>query len=74
MSCEFGMQDRENNMISREYIAAELYTKYCESVGGKAFNGDDLPLAEEFFSDDTKTKQSNAWLETADRAIQLIAG
>jgi hypothetical protein len=59
-------------MINREYIASELYRVYCEAVGGKAFNGDPLPDWETFYADETKKKQSNAWLAAADRAIQLL--
>ena len=43
-------------------IAKQLYTTYCEAVGGKAFNGDPLPDWETFSSDETKKKQSNAWI------------
>lgn len=59
-------------MISREYIASELYRVYCLSVGGKAFNGDPLPEWEEFSQDPSKAKQSNAWLAAADRAMELL--
>lgn len=48
-----------------EKIAHRMYTTYCKAVGGKAFNGDNLPTAEEFFSDSTKEKQANAWREVA---------
>lgn len=60
-------------MINREYIAHELYRAYCEAVGGKAFNGDPLPSAEEFFADPTKEKQANAWLAAADQAIMQLS-
>jgi len=52
-----------------EKIAGELYETYCLAVGGVAFNGDALPTWEEFGSDSTKTKQSNAW-----RAVAKISG
>jgi hypothetical protein len=61
-----------NFMVNKEYIAQELYTTYCASVGGVAFNGDPLPTAQEFFSDPTKKKQSDAWLATAQRAMDLL--
>ena len=59
-------------MINREIVAKDLYETYCEAVGGVAFNGDPLPSWEEFSQDPNKTKQSNAWLVTADRAIALL--
>jgi len=59
-------------MINRNIVAEELYTAYCKAVGGVAFNGDPLPSWAEFSADPSKTKQSNAWLEAADRAMQLL--
>lgn len=59
-------------MEKREYIAREMYDAYCAAVGGKAFNGDDLPKANEFFMDETKQKQANAWRIAADKAIELL--
>lgn len=50
---------------SVQECAEKMYDGYCEAVGGKAFNGDPLPPAVEFFADPTKTKQSNAWLAAA---------
>lgn len=60
-------------MINKETLAAELYTKYCEAVGGKNFQGDPLPSAEEFFADETKKKQADAWIEIAKRAMEILA-
>lgn len=59
-------------MIDRITLAHRMYTLYCKEVGGKAFNGDTLPSAEEFFADETKNKQSNAWLEVADDVLRLF--
>ena len=59
-------------MINRNIVANELYTAYCAAVGGVAFNGDLLPNWDTFVADLTKTKQSEAWLATADRAMQLL--
>lgn len=59
-------------MINAEQVANELYTTYCQSVGGKAFNGDDLPAWDAFRADPSKQKQSDAWVATAERAIQLL--
>jgi hypothetical protein len=59
-------------MQSRDSVAEALYTTYCEAVGGVAFNGDPLPAWKEFVADSKKQKQAQAWLSTADRAIQLL--
>lgn len=59
-------------MINEEQIAGELYESYCRAVGGKAFNGDPLPDWTTFRSDPSKQKQSDAWVETARRAMQLL--
>jgi len=53
-------------------LAKIMYDKYCEEVGGKAFNGDPLPGSEEFFADQNKTKQANAWIATAKTAIDWV--
>lgn len=53
-------------MISKfEELAYLLYDEYCAAVGGKAFNGDKLPSSNEFFTDESKMKQANAWREVA---------
>lgn len=59
-------------MIDTYTVAERLYTAYCQSVGGKAFNGDPLPNWETFVNDPTKEKQSKAWLDVADAAIDLL--
>ena len=59
-------------MLSVEYVAEKLYEKYCESVGGVAFNGDKLPTWEEFSKDPSKKKQSDAWLKVAEEAINIL--
>jgi len=57
-------------------LAKRLYDKYCDAVGGVAFNGDPLPKSDEFFDDESKKKQSNAWLacskETYDILLEAI--
>jgi hypothetical protein len=53
-------------------VAGQLYTKYCQSVGGKAFNGDPLPTWEVFSQDASKLKQVHAWMDVANEAIQII--
>ena len=59
--------------INLNFLAGVLYTEYCEAVGGKAFNGDPLPDWSTFSNDPTKTKQSNAWLKTAEKAYTFFA-
>lgn len=59
-------------MIDKETLAKKMYDKYCASVGGKAFNGDNLPTSEEFFNDSTKQKQANAWRDAAQVAIDIF--
>lgn len=54
-----------------EAKSAELYELYCDEVGGVAFNGDPLPKWEEFGSDDSKSKQANAWRAVARRALGI---
>lgn len=55
-----------------EVLAKKVYDKYCEAVGGKAFNGDPLPKSEEFFSDPAKQKQANAWREALKEPYELL--
>jgi hypothetical protein len=55
-----------------EKIAASMYTAYCKSVGGKAFNGDPLPEWFEFRRDPNKKTQSNAWISAALVAFQKL--
>jgi len=62
----------KQTMINEHTVAEALYTEYCKAVGGKAFNGDPLPSWEEFSKDETKKKQSDAWLAAAARAMQLL--
>ena len=59
-------------MEKREQLAHKLYDAYCVEVGGKAFNGDPLPKAEEFFDDSTKKKQADAWRTVAAVAIEVL--
>lgn len=56
---------KNNNSEIVEKIARQLYDTYCEAVGGKAFNGDLLPKSDEFFADDSKQVQANAWRAAA---------
>lgn len=42
-------------------MARLLYSTYTEAVGGVNFRGEPLPSADEFFTDETKKKQADAW-------------
>lgn len=56
--------------VPLEYIASKLYETYCEAVGGKAHDGDPLPKWPEFRMDQTKKKQSDAWILVARAATE----
>ena len=56
-----------------EQLAGQLYTAYCKAVGGVAFNGDPLPDWAEFRADAGKKKQSDAWIVTAETALEVIS-
>ena len=62
-----------SHVVAKETLACQLYTKYCEKVGGKAYNGDPLPSWEEFVNDPKKKLQSDAWRSTAEVAIAEIS-
>jgi hypothetical protein len=51
-----------------EAEARAMYDDYTAAVGGKAFNGNALPPASEFFEDPAKQKQANAWRTVAANA------
>lgn len=55
-----------------EELAGKLYETYCREVGGLAFNGDPLPTWQVFRADETKRKQSDAWVAVANNAIELL--
>lgn len=59
-------------MDKKEQVARTMYDAYCDAVGGKAFNGDNLPKSDEFFEDESKQKQANAWRVAAQVAIEII--
>lgn len=56
----------------KEELARKMYDNYCESVGGKAFNGDQLPGSMGFFNDPSKQKQADAWRIVAETGIQYV--
>ena len=51
--------------------AAQLYSVYCEAVGGVAFNGDSLPSWTEFDADPNKRLQADAWRSVAKQSLNL---
>lgn len=59
-------------MEKKEQVARKLYDAYCQAVGGTAFNGDPLPKSEEFFEDQTKRKQADAWRVVAQTAMDVL--
>jgi hypothetical protein len=48
-------------LANLEELTQIAYESYCNSVGGKAFNGDPLPSWKEFAADPAKFKQAQAW-------------
>lgn len=58
--------------MDKERLADILYTTYCDSVGGKAYNGDPLPSWRKFSTDPKKEKQTRGWLDAAQKAIKLL--
>jgi hypothetical protein len=66
------IRERKSVEITIENLAEMLYERYCEEVGGHAFNGQPLPTWKEFRADQTKRIQSNAWVRVASLAA-LIA-
>jgi|TARA_R110000787_G_scaffold336_8_gene1218 hypothetical protein len=57
---------------ANEHAAGIMYTAYCEAVGGIAYNNDPLPTWDEFYKDSNKTKQSEAWIESANAILQFF--
>lgn len=55
-----------------ERLARILYTSYCKAVGGKAFNGEPLPTATEFFHDINKKPQADGWRAVVKTALTEI--
>ena len=58
--------------IEPEELAAQLYDRYCESVGGEAYNGTPLPTWEDFRGDESKLTQSEAWVDVAIEALVIL--
>lgn len=58
--------------INKDILAHKIYDKYCDAVGGVAFNGDPLPKADEFFNDPTKQRQAVAWREATREVYELM--
>ncbi len=66
------LQDQRTQWHDPETLANDLYTHYCQMVGGKAWNGDPLPTWEQFYSSNEKRVQSHAWVCVAARAIERL--
>lgn len=60
-------------MLDPYELAAELYTTYCDSVGGVAYNGEPLPTWDEFSEDPNKETQAEAWVDVAREAIDRLS-
>lgn len=45
--------------------AKMLYRAYCRGVGGVSWDGKPLPDADEFFADESKSKQADGWREVS---------
>lgn len=58
--------------MNTKELAGNVYNRYCEAVGGFAFNGDPLPSWETFSNDPSKQKQSNAWIAIAEFILPLL--
>lgn len=58
--------------MNPEEIACRLYREYCWAVGGKAFNGAELPAWDEFRADPAKVKQSQAWLHLGQVVCRMV--
>ena len=50
-----------SDITRTDHLAGQLYTAYCEAVGGKAFNGLPLPAWPDFVIDKNKSVQVEAW-------------
>jgi len=59
-------------MFNLEDFAGQLYERYCQAVGGKAYDGKPLPLWKEFRGDPTKRVQSDAWVRVAEAAYDRM--
>ena len=59
-------------MYDKYTIAEAIYTAYCESVGGTAWNGEPLPTWNQFHNDESKERQVYGWLAAAQSAINLL--
>ncbi len=62
-----------NEPVFLEEFTAALYEKYCEAVGGFAFNGDRLPTWSQFAVDPSKVKQADAWRAVGAEAQRLFS-
>lgn len=58
--------------MNPETLAHNLYDDYCTAVGGVAFNGDPLPSSQEFFADESKKTQADAWRQAAENSLENL--
>ena len=59
-------------MLNIEQIADDLYSSYCKSVGGVAYDRTPLLTWREISEDPMKAKQRQAWIDVAERALTLL--
>ena len=59
-------------MINEYTVAERLYSAYCLATGGKAYDGKPLPTWEEFCADPSRKLQSDAWVQVARTAMDLL--
>jgi hypothetical protein len=55
--------EKEKN--ARKILAMTIYKKYINAVKYKSISGEILPDENQFFSDDSKKVQINAWMKVA---------
>jgi len=58
--------------MTKEDLPRALYSTYCKSVGGVAYNGNLLPMWEDLKLDKSKEKIVAAWEATAETAWNLL--
>lgn len=57
--------------ITDAALAGLMYADYCIAVGGKAFDGAELPSWKVFSTDPKKKKQALGWIAAAKTALQI---
>lgn len=59
------------NILTPAGVAALLFQAYSEAVGGKSWNGEELPTFETIQSDPTRASVLKGWLAMGERALAL---